>query len=285
VVSSEQISAASSPGWTWDPSLYAGAARFYTAGRVGYPAEVADVLVGALDLDGSGRLLDVGCGPGSLTLLLAPHFAEAIGIDADADMLSEATRLAEEKDVGNVLWRQMRAEELPADLPAVRVVSFAQSFHWMDRRRVAAAVRRLLATDGALVHVSATTHQGVETEAELRHPQPPRQEITLLVRRYLGPQQRAGQGVLSAGTPEAEDAIYRAAGFTGPQRLEVSGWVVERTAEEIAASVYSLSGSAPHLFANRLGDFDTELQHLLAVASPDGRFSEQIGSVGLDIWR
>ena len=60
---------------------------------------------------------------------------------------------------------------------------------------------------------------------------------------------------------------------------------MERTAEEIAASVYSLSGSAPHLFADRFGDFDAELRQLLAAASADGRFSEQIGSIGLSIWR
>jgi ubiquinone/menaquinone biosynthesis C-methylase UbiE len=34
-------------------------------------------------------LLDVGCGPGSLTLLLAPYVSEAIGVDADGDMLGE----------------------------------------------------------------------------------------------------------------------------------------------------------------------------------------------------
>lgn len=203
------------------------------------------MLVAALDLDRTGRLLDVGCGPGSLTLLLAPHFAEAIGIDADADMLGEAARLADERGVSNVRWAQMRAEELPADLPPMTLVSLAQSFHWMDRRRVAAAARRLMAAGGALVHVGAVTHQGVETDAALAHPQPPLQEITRLVRLYLVPQQRAGQGVLIAGTPDGEDTIYRAAGFTGPQRLDVSGWVVERTAEEIVASVYSLSGSAP----------------------------------------
>lgn len=281
----EQVSAASSPGWIWDPTLYAGAARYYTTGRVAYPAEVADALVTALDLDGTGRLLDVGCGPGSLTLLLAPFFAEAIGIDADADMLGEAARLAEARGIGNVRWAQTRAEELPGDLPPMTVVSFAQSFHWMDRRRVAAAARRLVAAGGALVHVGAVTHQGVETDVAMPHPRPPRQGITRLVRRYLGPQQRAGQGVLIAGTPDGEDTIYRAAGFTGPQHLEVPGWVVERTAEEIVASVYSLSGSAPHLFADRLGDFDAELRELLAAAAPDGRFSEQIGSISLSIWR
>jgi trans-aconitate methyltransferase len=92
-VASEEISAATSPDWAWDPTVYAGSARFYTTGRVAYPVELVDVLVAELALDGSGRLLDVGCGPGSLTLLLAPHFGEAIGVDADADMLAQAARL------------------------------------------------------------------------------------------------------------------------------------------------------------------------------------------------
>jgi SAM-dependent methyltransferase len=94
-MTSDEISAVTLPEWSWDPTLYAGSARFYAVGRVGYPVELVEVLVDALALDGSGRLLDVGCGPGSLTLLLASHFAEAIGVDADGDMLGEAARLAE----------------------------------------------------------------------------------------------------------------------------------------------------------------------------------------------
>jgi SAM-dependent methyltransferase len=272
-------------GWTWDSSLYAGSARYYAAGRVAYPADVAEALVDALALDGSGRLLDVGCGPGSLTLLLAPHFSDAIGVDADADMLLEAARLAEERQIHNVRWRHLRGEDLPADLPPVHVATFAQSFHWMDRHQVAAAVRGMLVPGGAVVHVHATTHEGIESDAELPHPRPPRDAIIRLVQRYLGAQQRAGQGVLPARTPGEEDAIYRATGFTGPQRLEIPGRAVDRTADEVAASVYSLSGSAPHLFGDRLADFDGELRQLLAETSSDGRFSEQMRSIALDIWR
>jgi len=65
-------SAATSPGWAWDPSLYAGSAQFYPLGRVGDPDRLVDELVDALGLDGTELLLDIGCGPGSLTLLLAP---------------------------------------------------------------------------------------------------------------------------------------------------------------------------------------------------------------------
>jgi SAM-dependent methyltransferase len=237
-----------------------------------------------LGLDGSDRLLDVGCGPGSLTLLLAPHVAEAIGIDADADMITEAARLAEERHVHNVRWRHLRAEDLPADLPAVSVVTFAQSFHWMDRLRVAAAVRRMLAPGGALVHVHATTHRGMGGGGELPRPRPPREAIEGLVRRHLGAVRRAGQGALPAGTPGGEDAVYRAAGFTGPHRLQVPGRVVDRTVEQVVASVYSLSSSAPHLFGEHLGRFDAELRALLSAASGDGWFSEQMGPIALDIW-
>jgi SAM-dependent methyltransferase len=285
LVSSEEISAATSPDWEWDPSLYAGSARFYAVGRVAYPDGVIDALVAGLELDGRGRLLDVGCGPGSLTLPLAPYFAEVIGLDADADMLAEAESLAEFKNVRNVTWRHLRAEELPADLPPIRVATFAQSFHWMNRRRVAATVRRMLEFGRAVVHVHATTHRGLDTDAALPHPRPPHDQITELVHSYLGPRPRAGQGVLTAGTAEREEKIYRAAGFTGPQRLEGPGLVVDRAIQEIAASVYSLSSAAPYLFGHHLKQFDAELRQLLASTSPDGRFSEQMRSITLDIWR
>jgi SAM-dependent methyltransferase len=275
----------SSGSWSWDPTLYAGSAPHYVLGRVPYPAAVAEELVGALSLDGSQRLLDVGCGPGSLTLLLAPHVAEAVGVDADADMLAAAARLAAERSLSHVQWLRMRAEELPGDLPPVDVVTFAQSFHWMDRPHVAGAVRGMLRPGGAVVHVGATTHEGIDPDVDLPFPRPPRNAVAGLVRRYLGPVRRAGQGVLPEGTSEGEDDVFRAAGFTGPQRIEIPGRVVVRSVEEVASSIYSLSSCAPHLFGTRLADFDGELRSLLIEASADGTFSEQMRSITLSVWR
>jgi SAM-dependent methyltransferase len=271
--------------WRWDPTLYAGSAPYYACGRVAYPAVLADLLAAELGLDGSGRLLDVGCGPGSLTLLLAPVLGQVVGIDADADMLAEADRLAARTGVRNVEWRKLRAEELPAGLGTFRLVTFAQSFHWMDRNRVAAAVHGMLEPDGACVHVHATTHEGVDTSVRLPHPQPPRAAIADLIGAYLGPRRRAGQGILPAGTPGGEDDAYRAAGFTGPRRLELPGAVVERTADQVLAAVLSLSGSAPHLFGARLPDFETDLRRLLHDTSPAGLFSQQMRETALDLWR
>ena len=81
-----------------------------------YPVALGEALRDELGLDGTGRLLDVGCGPGSLTLLLAPYFAEAVGVDADGDMLQVAASRAAQSDVPNAVWRQLRAEQLPGEL-------------------------------------------------------------------------------------------------------------------------------------------------------------------------
>ena len=61
--------------------------------------------------------------------------------------------------------------------------------------------------------------------------------------------------------------------------------MVTRTIDDIAASVYSLSSSTPHLFGDRLPAFDSELRNLLADPRSDGLFSEQMRSIAADIWR
>jgi hypothetical protein len=64
-----------SGGWdtrSWDESFFAGAARYYEQGRLPYAPGLADAFARGLALDGRGRLLDVGCGPGTVTLPLAP---------------------------------------------------------------------------------------------------------------------------------------------------------------------------------------------------------------------
>ncbi|MEU5906223.1 class I SAM-dependent methyltransferase [Micromonospora sp. NPDC047467] len=272
--------------WQWDETLYAGSASHYSVGRMPYPPSLVEAVGKELDLDGTGRLLDVGCGPGSLTLLFAPRFEAAVGVDADRGMIDEARHRAAEVGATNVEWRHLRAEALPADLGTFRVVTFAQSFHWMDRPLVARRVRDMLAPDGAWVHIHANTHQGVTGDDLLPHPRPPWQQIDELVASYLGPVRRAGQGWLPAGTPGGEDEIMRQAGFTDPTRIEVDpAMVVERSVVEVMSAVFSLSSSAPHLFGEQLPAFEADLRHLLMATVRDGLFAERRREVAVSIWR
>ncbi|WP_031468996.1 class I SAM-dependent methyltransferase [Sciscionella sediminilitoris] len=269
----------------WDRWLYSGSAAYYSRGRMPYPAELAPAMATALQLDGSGRLLDLGCGPGSLTLPLAHLFTEAIGLDADRDMLGQAALLAARSGIATVRWLPMRAEELPAGLGKFRLITLAQSLHWMDRVTVLPVVRAMLATGGACAHVHATTHRGLDPGGELPYPRPPHTAITELVRAYLGPVRRAGRSYLPHGTPSGENELYRAAGFTRAQRIDVPGHVHTRVTEDVVAAVFSQSGSTPRLFGDRRAEFETALRLLLRETSPDGVFSERGHPVGIDIWR
>jgi SAM-dependent methyltransferase len=273
-------------GWEWDATLFRGSARYYERGRLPYPPGLADAIAAALALDGRGRLLDVGCGPGTIALRLAHLFAEVVGLDPDADMLIEAERRAAALGIGHARWMHARAEELPAGLGAVRVATFAASFHWMERERVAAAILAMLEPGGAFVQVSAPQHGLPAPDRPLPYPLPPHAAIAALVRRYLGPTRRAGQGVLLYGTPGDERAVLRRAGFPEPEIVVVEGRaVIERTGDDLVAAVYSTSSSAPHLFGPRVTEFEEELRALLAAASPSGCFAEQTADAELRIWR
>jgi SAM-dependent methyltransferase len=278
-------------GWQWDDSLFKGASAYYERGRLPYAPGFVETLTAALGLDGGGRLLDVGCGPGIVALALAPHFAEVVGLDPDEDMLAEAGRQAARRGVANARWRLARAEDLPAGLGGFRAVVFANSFHWTDRDRVAATVFEMLEPGGAFVHMSDLKDESGESAAQPRppspsHPAPPYPQISELVRRYLGPVRRAGRGTLPHGTPNREDLVLANAGFEGFERHVVqAGQVVERSADDLVAWTFSLSSSAPHLFADNLADFERDLRALLQKASSDNRFTECLPATEIMTWR
>jgi hypothetical protein len=165
---------------------------------------------------------------------------------------------------------------LPAGLGRFDVVTFAQSFHWMERRPVAVAARRMRDPHGACVHVQATTHRGDHSADRLPYRRPPHAQIDELVRAYLGPVRRAGQGHLSGGSPSGEAEILRSTGFAGPDRVELAtAEVVVRNVDDIVAATFSLSRAAPHLFGARAEDFERDLRRLLRRSSPVGRFAER----------
>jgi SAM-dependent methyltransferase len=270
----------------WDDSLYSGSSEFYRLGRLPYPQRLADILCQRLDLDATGRLLDLGCGPGSLTLLLAPYFTEVVGVDADADMLRAGWGEATRRGITNITWLHANAEDL-GDEGRFQAVTLAQSFHWMDRPVVARKIRDALGRGGCCVYVGATTHEGTGATKGSPYPAPPRPEIRELIQAYLGPERRAGRGVVAGGsTPDEEDVIFRDAGFSGPEVVAVAGGdVFERSEDQIVASVLSLSSAAPHLFGDQLPGFTDDLREVLRTASPSRMFSEELGEMRLVLWR
>lgn len=273
-------------GWQWDETLFLGSAPYYVRGRPPYSADLGERLAELLDLDGHGRLIDVGCGPGILALALAGSFDEVVGVDPDPAMLKEAERHAVESGIANVCWVKSRAEDLPADFGPFRMATFGRSFHWMHRSRVAALMREMLEPGGAFVHVNSGSHDVPGAITDLPFPVPPLAAIRELVQQYVGPTRRAGQGVIEHGTKYDLAEVLSNAGFVQPQsvRVPLEG-VLVRTSDDLVAFVFSRSGSAPHLFGDRLGEFEADLRRLLNRASPSGKFAEQPPDTQLEIWR
>jgi ubiquinone/menaquinone biosynthesis C-methylase UbiE len=134
--------------------LFTGAADLYAAHRPGYPDQAFADLAGTLRLGPASRVLDVGCGPGTISLPLAGLVGEVVAVDPNLEMLATARRAAEERGIANVTFHQGRAEDLPGlPLGAIDHVLFGRSFHWTDRARVIAQLDRLLPADGAIVLV------------------------------------------------------------------------------------------------------------------------------------
>ena len=138
-----------------NPQAFRGAAPYYAIGRPPYSPALRETMARVLGLDGSGRLLDVGCGPGILAIELAPLFSEVIGLDPEPGMLAEGRRRVDERGLGQVQWVEAVAEDIPQlRLSLCRVVTFGQSFHRVDRSPVTEAVYDLLEPGGAIALVS-----------------------------------------------------------------------------------------------------------------------------------
>jgi SAM-dependent methyltransferase len=253
---------------SYDPRLFAGAAAHYRHGRPPYSPQLEAVLAEELGLDGSGRLLDGGCGPGILTIRLAHFFEDAVGLDPDAEMLAEGRKAAEALGITNIRWVQAVAEDLPAAAPGpYRLITFGQSFHWTDEVRVAEAVYDMLEPGGALALIVHT----VEDRPVPPSPGPPpipHAEIEELVEKHL----RRPRHPVPKRTHRFEDVLVRTR-FGAPRQIFVPGIPdLLRDSESVLAGYFSMSSSTPLRFGAGADDFAREVRELLASRSPEGVF-------------
>jgi SAM-dependent methyltransferase len=116
--------------------------RAYARFRPEYPRELAAFLASAAP-DG-GLAVDVGCGNGQLTQLLAPYFNRVVGLDPSADQIANA--VPNER----IQYACAPAEQLPVLDASASLVTAAQAAHWFDLPAFYREVRRI-AVPGAVV--------------------------------------------------------------------------------------------------------------------------------------
>lgn len=92
--------------------------------------------------------VDVGCGNGQLTQLLAPYFDAVLGLDPSADQIANAATHPK------VRYQCAGAEQLPVADTSASLICAAQAAHWFDLPQFYAEVRRVAAPGAVLALIS-----------------------------------------------------------------------------------------------------------------------------------
>ncbi|KAI5628511.1 hypothetical protein C0J50_3001 [Silurus asotus] len=97
--------------------------------------------------------VDLGCGTGQNTRLLAPHFQKVVGIDVSECQLEEARAVP---GFANVTYRSGPAEDLPFPDGSVDLLTAASAAHWFDAERFLKEAARVLKPNGCIALLGYT---------------------------------------------------------------------------------------------------------------------------------
>jgi ubiquinone/menaquinone biosynthesis C-methylase UbiE len=249
--------------------LYQGTAEYYDRFRRPYPADLTNNLVIRCGADGTGTLLDLGCGTGKVALALHEQFARICAVDQEPDMISVARQNAAAlRDAAAWGFVVAAAEEFSIPESSVDLVTIGNAFHRMRREAVALSVLRWLKPGGhlALLWGGSPNHGDAPWQLALS-------ETMLRWQHRSGAEPRipAGYEADRAARPDLE--ILRATGFeiVGREEFPVTQvW----TADEIAGFIGSTSVLSAAALGPETAEFDADLRRALLSCEPDGRFRQ-----------
>ncbi len=114
-----------------------------------------DTLIQQINVSASDRILDVGCGTGSLAIRLKgiEPAAEVIGLDPDAEVLARAQRKARKTGINIEWWHGFLTDEMVAQIGPVSKVVSSLVFHQTsldEKANLLSAMHSVLAPLGTL---------------------------------------------------------------------------------------------------------------------------------------
>ena len=241
-------------------SLFQGTAEFYRQFRSGVPADVAAILLDAAPDRRPRRLLDIGTGTGFVVEALSGGVDDVIGIDVDADLLAVARRSVEPRPGQHLAFVQARAEDYSA--PAgwtADLVTICRTFHWLDRQLVLDRLDSIVAPDGVVAILGDNSIWADNAGWK--------SEIKTILAEFLGRDRRAGSGTYQRPAPYTDD--LDASAFSNWEQLKIPVRR-ERSLDSVIGYLHSTSFAAPHLFGDRLAEFDDALRERLPPLAVNG---------------
>lgn len=259
---------------TYDPTLFEGCAWWYSRYRDPYPAGFVDVVRDACRLDGTGIMLDLGCGTGQVSIPLKPLFESVVAVDPDPEMLAEGKRSAGDVEIG---WTNGTAEDFVEQPGSFRLAALGQAFHWMDRERVLAGLDRVIEPAGALMLIGgAKPISGYRwtpsRSLRAREPDSARgRAMDKVIQEFLGSERRAGRGTFQQ-QPELHEDVLARSPFHRIRTFTID-WTRETTIERTIGMLYSTSFCARRLLNGRVEAFERAMTEALLDVEPTGAWT------------
>ena len=240
--------------------LFGSAVAYYAQYRPGYPQGLVDALAARAGLDGTQRVLDIGCGTGQITIPLARQAQAVVAIDPIAGMLARGRQAALAAGTGNITWLEGDSSQIAALAgPGADLAVFAASFHWTDRPAVLAALDGVLAPGGTVIVINDVL--GDSELPDWVH------AIDRIRVRYLGARRRAGTGIYS------HRDVLASSPFCAVDTLTWS-WSRQLTVEEVTGLQLSYSFSTPALLGDRTPAFTRDVRAAVLDLYPAGVVTE-----------
>jgi ubiquinone/menaquinone biosynthesis C-methylase UbiE len=252
----------SSPPTERAAAPFAEAAGFYQY-RAPYAPRAFELVRDTFRLGADSRLLDLGCGPGTIAIPLSQTAGFVLAIDPSEAMLAAGRRRAAQLGRTNIEWQCARAEDVDASHGVFDLVTLGQSFHWMDRDAVLQRLTALVAAGGGIVLINPGKRRPQESWETLADE---------VVARYLGPRLRHAA---TNPEPHNEPALLRSAAFSKFE-THVLAHEFRRDTRSIIGNVYSLSTSPRTAFGDQAAAFERELTAALLRSNPSGVFDERL---------
>ena len=122
--------------------------RLYELVRVGYPEKLVDDIIKFSQLPKGSKLLDIGCGSGKATILLAERDFEITGIDIGKNLIGIAKLKSKKLKNIKFILGSFENTEFPNNY--FDIIISAQAWHWIDPSQGYRKIHRLLKHGGSL---------------------------------------------------------------------------------------------------------------------------------------
>lgn len=247
--------------------LFKGTAEYYSRYRAMYPAFLIRLLVKKFALDGQGKMLDLGCGPGRLAIRFSDWFEEIVGIDKEPDMVEEAKRISKEARVESIRWFNGDIEEFKGQSnDRFRLVTMAKSFHWIDRKATLDTLFPLITNGGGVAIID-----DYSPNKELL---PWQKKVEEVRKHWYGEERKAGNTTYSHPSISHQEIVDESKFKTEVYRLppHEQQWTVE----SIIGNLYSTSYGSKRFLGESAESFEAHLREELLTLDNTGIYKENI---------